>query len=450
MSRKLRNSILLAALEKILNYKSIQRKKKFILKYHPGEIASVFPLLEKEDRQNLFDLVLKIPRPQLILEKVDEDVLAQQISRLKTDHSMKILRKLPVDIATAVIRFLPDRIKEKITLKLRTQNHLISDLLNFDEDTAAGRMDILPAFVNIKDNVKDALNKLVSFDDDFSNIVYVVDDDRKLLGFVTLKKLSDSDEGFPISDVFIDEVISISISSDKEEAIKVFEQYGLLMVPVTDEEGVLCGALSPDDIVDIVQEEATEDVFLLAGLSEEELTVNQTTWKIALRRMSWLLLTLIGSFLTGRILETKGHSIENFVLLLAFLPLIMALGGAIGNQSSVIVVRALATNRLSAEKPWRFVLKQLKVGLAMALCCALVVFIVSYFFSGQSLQFDQLKVVGLSLVAAIMTGSIVGTAIPLLMSLKKIDPAVASAPLISTICDITGVTIYTSLIIGLL
>ena len=259
MSRKLRNSILLAALEKILNYKSIQRKKKFILKYHPGEIASVFPLLEKEDRQNLFDLVLKIPRPQLILEKVDEDVLAQQISRLKTDHSMKILRKLPVDIATAVIRFLPDRIKEKITLKLRTQNHLISDLLNFDEDTAAGRMDILPAFVNIKDNVKDALNKLVSFDDDFSNIVYVVDDDRKLLGFVTLKKLSDSDEEFPISDVFIDEVISISISSDKEEAIKVFEQYGLLMVPVTDEEGVLCGALSPDDIVDIVQEEATED-----------------------------------------------------------------------------------------------------------------------------------------------------------------------------------------------
>ncbi|MBT01942.1 hypothetical protein CL643_02390 [bacterium] len=207
MSGKLRNSILLAALEKILGYKSVQRKRRFILKYHPGEIASVFPLLEKENRQKLFDLVLKTPRPQLILEKVDEDVLAQQISRLKTDHSMKILRKLPVDIATAVIRFLPDVTKEEITSKLKKQNHLISDLLNFDEDTAAGRMDVLPAFVNIKDNVKDALEKLVGFDDDFSNIVYVVDDDRKLLGFATLKKLSDSDESLPISDVFIDEIV---------------------------------------------------------------------------------------------------------------------------------------------------------------------------------------------------------------------------------------------------
>ena len=374
MSGKLRNSILSAALEKILNYKSTQRKKRFILKYHPAEIASTFPLLEKENREKLFDLVLKIPRPQLILEKVDEDILAQQISRLKTDYSMKILRKLPVDIATAVIRFLPDKIKEEVASKLKSQNHLISDLLNFDEDTAAGRMDVLPVFVNIKDNVKDALDKLVNFDNDFSNIGTnytqrrkLVNDDRKLLGFVTLKKLSGSNEELPISDVFTDEIVSVSISSDKEEAVKVFEQYGLLMVPVTDEEGMLCGALSPDDIVDIVQEEATEDVFLLAGLSDEELTVNQTTWKIALRRMSWLLLTLIGSFLTGRILETKGHSIENFVLLLAFLPLIMALGGAIGNQSSVIVVRALATSRLSAEKPWRFVLKQLKVGLAMDL-----------------------------------------------------------------------------------
>ena len=128
----------------------------------------------------------------------------------------------------------------------------------------------------------------------------------------------------------------------------------------------------------------------------------------------------------------------------------MALGGAIGNQSSVIVVRALATSRLSAEKPWRFVLKQLKVGLAMAFCCALFVFVASYFFSAQSLQLNQLKVVGLSLVAAIMTGSIVGTGIPLFMAFKKVDPAIASAPLISTICDITGVTIYTSLIIGLL
>ena len=173
MSGKLRNSILSAALEKILNYKSTQRKKRFILKYHPAEIASTFPLLEKENREKLFDLVLKIPRPQLILEKVDEDILAQQISRLKTDYSMKILRKLPVDIATAVIRFLPDKIKEEVASKLKSQNHLISDLLNFDEDTAAGRMDVLPVFVIIKDNVKDALDKLVNFDNDFSNIVYV-------------------------------------------------------------------------------------------------------------------------------------------------------------------------------------------------------------------------------------------------------------------------------------
>tara|TARA_B100000029_G_C17591848_1_gene962781 strand:+ start:765 stop:2117 length:1353 start_codon:yes stop_codon:yes gene_type:complete len=450
MSKKLRSSVLLAALEKILNYKSFQRKRRFILKYHPGEIAIVFPLLQKENREKLFNLVLKIPRPQLILEKMEEDVLAQQISRLETHHALKIIRKIPLDIATAVIRLLPEEKKDEITSRLTKQNHSISDLLKFDEDTAAGRMDSLPAFVSINSNVREALSKLAGFDDDFASVVYVVDEQKKLIGFATLKKLSESKKNISISKVVVRDVISVSLSDDKEEAIKVFERYGLLLVPVTDEKGVLCGVLTADDIVDIVQEEATEDVFLLAGLSEEELTVNQSTWKIASRRMSWLFLTLVGSFITGKILETKGHSIENFVLLLAFLPLIMALGGVIGNQSSVIVVRALATNRLSLEKPWPFVLKQFKVGFAMALFCTLAVFLIAYFFSGEAIQGNQFEVVGLSLAGAIIVGNIVGTGIPLLMSLKKIDPAISSAPLISTICDITGVTIYTSLIINLL
>ncbi|MBC8515609.1 magnesium transporter [bacterium] len=444
--RSRRQTVLLARLREVLAGKDPKRGRRQLLRRHPGEIADAFPLLEQEERAQLFALVSSLPQPYGILERAEPDVLAEQVIRLGLEKGVSLLRRLPVDLATAVVRDLPTDLSKAITERLTAQHHRVADLLTYDEDTAAGRMDKAPATASSTLSVGAALAKLSQVHDDLANAIYVVDNEGRLTGVASWHTLVAADQGEPLSSVAVDDPVTVGLGDPKEEVVRAFDRYHLLSVPVVDEEGILAGILTVEDVMDLVQEEATEDAFLMAGLDEEELSLTLPTLTIATRRVGWLLITLLGGLITGALLNTRGTPLPETTLLFAFLPVVMALGGAIGNQSAVIVVRALATGRLDNEKPWGFLLKQFRVGLVMAALCGGVVLVVSRWAGILPSGPTAPMIVGASLLGVILAGSMVGAGIPLLLSRKNIDPAIASSPLIGSICDLCGVSIYTGFI----
>ncbi|MCH7493367.1 magnesium transporter [bacterium] len=445
MPARLRAKALLASLRQWWEVGDDAASRRFLASRYPGEVAALFPLVEKVERDRLFDLVMGLSDAAGVLGRTDADVVGEQIRRLPEGKALDVLRRLPADVATAALRDQPQERQRLLAAKLATQSHVVVDLLARDEETAGGHMDRLPAIVRDTATVGDALARLKAMErDEWALAVYVVDGEGRLLMSAGLRTLMNATPDTPIGEVASPAPMSVAAGDDKEEAIKVFDRYDLFAVPVVDEEGILVGLLTVDDVFDLVQEEATEDAFLMAGLDEDELDLAKPPWKHALRRFSWLSVTILGSLVSGAILQRQGAEMAEAVVMMAFVPVVMAMGGAMGNQSAVIVVRSIATGRLEPGRPGKFMARQVATGLIMAALAALVVLLVGRF-TGL-LPPAYVAVVTVSLAAALAGGTIIGAGIPLAMSRLGVDPAIASAPLISTLCDITGVTVYTLLL----
>lgn len=445
MPHRLRAKALLARLREWWEAGEEAHCREFLAARYPGEVAALFPLVERDERDRLFDLVLGLPDAVGILGRTDADVVGEQIRRLPEGRALDLLRRLPADVATAALRDQPEEQRRLLAAKLAAQRHVVVDLLARDEETAGGHMDRLPAVVREQATVADALARLKAVErDEWALAVYVVDDQGRLLSAAGLRPLMNANPAAPISEVAQADPMTVAAGEDKEEAIKVFDRYDLFVVPVVDEEGVLVGLLTVDDVFDLVQEEATEDAFLMAGLDEDELDLARPAWRNALRRFAWLSVTILGSLVSGAILQRQGAQMAEAVVMMAFVPVVMAMGGAMGNQSAVIVVRSISTGRLEPERPGKFMARQIWTGLIMAAVAALAVLLIGRF-TGL-LPPAYVGIVAASLVAALAGGTLIGAGIPLALSRAGIDPAVASAPLIATLCDITGVTAYTLLL----
>jgi magnesium transporter len=266
-----------------------------------------------------------------------------------------------------------------------------------------------------------------------------VDDRGHLVGVISLRQLITVPPTKKLMQIMVTDVISVRTDMDQEEVARVVEKYNILAVPVVDEENKLVGIITVDDIIDVIREEATEDIMRMAGTHEDEFVYRDNVFKVSRFRLPWILINLFGGLITGYLLWVFKVTIRDVLALVTFIPVITAMGGNVGVQSASIMVRGFATGRVDFDSLKRFLFREVRVGVIMGTTCGFAVGLVGYIWHGNP---TIGLVVGIAMVVAMTIASTMGTLAPAFFKKIKVDPAIASGPFVTTANDITGILVY--------
>ena len=324
---------------------------------------------------------------------------------------------------------------------------VLRQLLSYQDDTAGGIMNPEVVALGPEETVDDAIHFLRTADPDISiSAVYVVDDDGRLLGFVRLRRMVTARPAARLGDIMSTDVISVDVDTDQEEVADLVEKYDFLAIPVVDAGNRLMGVVTVDDVLDVIEEEATEDIYKMAGSSAEE-EESESILHVARYRLPWLLVCLAGTQLSSFVLVMASRSVNLYEQMSVFTAAIMAMAGNTSLQSSTTTVRRLALDTLPRARYLRHIVREIAVALLMGLVCGAVASLLAILFHHNPL-------IGLALGPAMAIGmsaaSLLGTAMPMVLDLAGIDPAVASGPLVSTINDSLALAVYFSVATGIL
>lgn len=412
-----------------------------VLVLHFADVADILDKLSNEEAKFIYFLVDEDTQADILME-LDEEVrdrflasltikeIADQLENLDSNDAADILGELSEDKIQEVISQMDDdEAAEDIV-----------DLLNYDEDTAGGLMQKEFLQAHIDWPVNRTIVELRKQAEDVEKVynIFVVDDSNRLLGVLSLKRLLFSNVKTKIADLYQSKnIISVNTSDSAEEVAAVMEKYDLVSVPVVDYQNKLVGRITLDDIVDFIKEEADKDFQLATGITEP-IERDASIWRVARARLPWLIIGLLGGTLGAKVISGFEGSITQIPALAFFIPLITAMGGNVGVQSSAIVVQSLARGTKDFGNIFHKLLREAAVGLFNGVLLASIIFVIAYFFGNAQLGF----VVSISLFTVIIFAAVIGTLIPLVLNHYKIDPALATGPFITTLNDVTGLFIY--------
>lgn len=408
---------------------------------HAADIAEILTYFTIDEVQRLLEPIKK-DLLSSILTYLDESLLNEFLELLSSVEIAELVSEsMDTDDAVDIISLLSEEKKHDVLSHVDDLNLAkdLADLLTHAEGTAGALMATELVKVNQNWTVLKCVREMRRQAEgiDVVHAVYVVDDNDILLGSLSLKKLLTTSTKTEISEIFEKSIHSVTSTSEDAEIAKIMKKYDLFVVPVVDEIGRLLGRITLDDAVDIIQEEADSNYQLLSGLSDE-VSNEDGLFQTTKARLPWLLIGLLGGVLTSTVISENESEITLIPQIVFFIPLIAAMGGNVGVQSSAIVVQALANSTLQ-KNIWQRLARELGVGLFNGLICSLV--IVGYSWAiGQGLLFAT--AVGSSLLAVVLFASLFGTAIPWILNKYNIDPALATGPFITTTNDVLGLSIY--------
>ncbi len=406
------------------------------------DIAQIMNHLELSEIQYLYKRLDETKTADVLIE-LDEDLRERFLDSLTSKEiAEQLIDNMDSDDAADVIAELSDEKQEEVLSHIEDTEQAsdIVDLLNYDQDTAGGLMAKEFIRVHVNKSLTECVREIREQSDKVDNVyaIYVVDDDEKLIGLLPVKKLIVSPVRTNVSDIYNPEVISVRTSTPREEVAGIMEKYDLVMLPVVDGLGRLVGKITIDDVVDVIREEAGKDIQMMSGITGD-VEVNDNVWSLSKVRIPWLLVGLAGGILGSRIIGTYENQIQIHPEMAFFIPLIGAMGGNVGVQSSAIVVQGLANNTILGDKMVNKLVKELSVGLVNGLICSLL--ILSYnLVSSES--FNLSFTVSAALMTVIMVASFLGTFVPLSLHRMKLDPALATGPFVTTLNDIIGMFVY--------
>ncbi len=438
----LRDVILLLENNKLLDLRELLEE------YHIMDILDVMENLDEDMKIKVFE-VLPIDMSASILEESTLEFFKLILSNIDKQHGKNILELMSPDDLTDILSEIQEHEREKIINLLSKEDaDDIKELLVYDEDSAGGIM--TPGYIEINKNMtaKEAIEHMRenALDAETIYYIYVVDNYEKLVGVLSLRELITARDLVIVEDLMSENIISIDVDEDREEAVRLVSKYNLIAIPVVDKQGILKGIITVDDIIDVMEEEASEDLYKLAGSSEHERDVveNQNATQFeqivsSLRaRTPWLIMILvIGLFST--IILSKLDFIKlnsNDMSSLIFLPIILCLGGSIGMQSSAITIMTLSNKDVMS---FSNILKEILVGVIAGVCCGALSSIGTYIISGNM---SIGLFVGIAVLINMILGSIVGVFVPVLSKKLDIDTSMVSAPLLSVILDFIGICIF--------
>ncbi|WP_160725722.1 magnesium transporter [Bacillus sp. USDA818B3_A] len=393
-----------------------KHKGRFLLFLSADELADLMEELDKEEQLELLN-ILGIEKSSEVLDLMDNDDLALLLNELSPEKKDSLLSGMKKEESSAV-----------------------QGIMNYPPETA-GRI-MTNRFVWIRDyfTVREAVDKFKIFAEfaESINYLYVIDEARKLVGVVSYRDLLLAEPEEKIREIMYERVISVSVTTDQEVVAQTAERYDFLAVPVVDENNILVGIVTVDDIIDVVIQEANEDIEKLSA-SGKSIDFETKTLVAAARRLPWLILLLFIGVISGRIISSFEETLQRVVALAFFMPMIAGMTGNTGTQSLAVVVRGLITQDIDRRVIKRLISRELGVGITIGIICAIIIAIIAYIWQGNLILG---AVVGASLFFTLIIGTLAGTIIPLILYRVNIDPAVASGPLITTLNDIFSLMTY--------
>jgi len=430
-----------------LKENKIQEIKENVDNLYPSEFAELTEYLPVEQVVELVRLLKDDERVALFLSELNRDLQTGIMSALGKEKASDILEVMDVDDAADFLgEMAPHESRELLELMPKEEAEEIKELLRYEENTAGSIM--TSDFVALPEDLtaEEAIKKIRELAPEAEMIyyVYIIDKREKLVGVISLRDLIVADPQAKISEIMEENVISVLDTEDQETAAKIIADYDFLALPVVNKKGMLVGMITVDDIIDVMENEVTEDIHKMVGSSSEvyeDKLIKANSFIRARSRISWLLICMIGGVLAGSVIRFFSNTLQNIVALAFFIPVIIDMGGNVGTQSATITVRALATGQLRMDELWQNIWAETRVGLLIGLFTGVILSAVALIWQNNIVVGVA---IGLSMCITIIISAAMGTLLPLIFTKVGVDPAVSSGPLITTIIDIGGLSIYFS------
>ena len=428
---------------RIIRDKNISELSKVLQRMNPVDIAKsmeelndksllvVFRLLTKDTSAEVFSYLDKESQ-QKIIELITDDEVKEIIEKLFLDDTVDIIEELPANIVGKII--------SNTSLEKR---QLINQFLKYKEDSAGAIMTI--EFIDFKERmtIKEAIDytRKTGINKESLDNCFIIDGQRRLKGIISLKDLILSDENILVSDVMETNIVSVKTFEDQEKVAELFKTYDLLSMPVVDIENRLVGIITVDDIVDIIEQENTEDFQKMAAMEPSEQPYLKTpVLTLAKNRIVWLLVLMISATVTGSIIQGFEEVLQSVVILASFIPMLMDTGGNSGSQSSTLVIRGLALGEITTKDFFKVIFKEFRVSIIVATVLSIVNFLRLYFFTSADLMISF--TVCASLFFTVILAKVVGGILPIISKKLKLDPAIMASTLITTIVDAFALVVY--------
>ena len=427
----------------LLEQNKLAELKEILINENPIDIADVFEEFPKEKYLIIFKLLpkdfssevfsyLSPEKQQEVIENITDDEIKFIVEDMYLDDTVDFIEEMPANIVDKILKNTSS-----------DKRKLINQILKYPENSAGSVMTV--EYISFKDNytVKQAIDyyRKVAIDKEETDICFVTDTKKKLVGIISLKTLILSKDDSYIQDEMDTNFISVLTQDDQEEIASLFRKYDLTTMPVVDHEDRLVGVITVDDIVDVIDQENTEDIQKMAAMNpSDEEYLKESVLSLAKHRILWLLVLMISATFTGLIIKRYEDILQSAVYLAVFIPMLMDTGGNAGSQSATLVIRGIALEEIEFSDIFKVIWKELRVSILVGFILSAINFIRIYYFTNSSLETSL--VVAISMFLTVIMAKVVGGVLPLIAKSLKIDPAIMASPLITTIVDTAALIIF--------
>jgi len=415
--------MMVETIRKLLHREAWHNVNKIITKFYPADIAHLMRFLSEEEQHLLFSRITDIEKAAETLSELEISLASEIIIRLPEEQSIQILKAMSDDDKADLLAHLPEDLSHTLLEKLGTEeSQEIETLLSYDDDTAGGIMTTEFFALSEDCDIAEAVEAIRRRGDEAETVfyIYVVDQREHLVGIVSLRKLILSQPEVPLRQIMNSNLVKVNINTDQEIVAQLVEKYNILAIPVVDDESKLVGIVTVDDVIDVIREEATEDIFRMVGTDVTEMVYADNIWIIAKIRLPWLLTNLLGGIATGYLMWLFKATLHQVLALITFIPVITGMGGNVGTQSSSITVRGLATGRITLENVRSSIWREAKIGITMGIICGLVVGLIALAWHHEAIIG---LVVAIAMSASMTIAAAMGALVPTIFQRLKIDPA---------------------------
>lgn len=432
----------IAEIEQLIDNQQDAAIISLLAEVHYADVAELMNELDEAHATYIMK-ILDTEKTSETLTELDEDVREAILGNLSAKEIADELNELDTDDAVDIIGELPKYMVQEVISELEDKEHAkdIVDLLRYDEYSAGGLMAKELVKVNENWNVLTCVKEMRAQAENVTRVhsIYVVDDEGKLKGRLSLKDLLTTSTTTNIKDVYIPKVDYVNVNEKPDEVARIMTKYDLEAIPVIDEIGRLVGRITIDDIVDVIKEEAEKDYQLAAGISQD-VEADDSIWELTRARLPWLFIGMMGGIGAASIINIYEGAFVKFPILLAFIPLMQATAGNVGVQSSAIVVQGLANDTIKKGDILGRLGKELLLGLVNGMALAMIFILISHFAFHTTYMVSF--TIAIALVTVVVNAAVIGTFIPIFLNKRGIDPAIATGPFITTSNDVLGILIY--------
>ena len=416
---------------------------KLIDKTHPADLALIFRYFNDTEQDSIFSSMSASEETVEFLNELDESITTRLIENETPSRLAEILEEASSNEQAYLMGLVNDKFAASVInlLQVEEQEEL-EEMMGYPEDSAGILMytDVFTLHQDTK--AREAIYALQDQEEaEMVFYLYTLDDDGRLTGVISLRDLVTTPGDTMLKDIMSKNIQAVRPETDQEEVARIVSQYNFLAVPVVDSDEKLLGIVTVDNVVDVIREEATEDFLQLAGAGKDREILLKSSWENARIRLPWLFASWIGGIVAAFIIGVFDNILENAIALAAFIPVIIGMGGNVGTQSSTIIVRGLATGRVSFENSITVLFKEMRVGLILGILYGMLL---GFFAIFQFIDTSPMLgiVVGLSICVSMILAATIGSLVPLVLNRFEIDPAIATGPFVTTAIDIMGVAFY--------